>query len=437
LGMQGLGQISGNPYLQPFNTSAMDKYGKQIGGYQSDISSLQQGMGRYDTDIARYQEQISGYEAQQQQQAEAKAAAAAAKQTQIGEIQAKIDALNQGGQEEGSRGWGGRSNTASKIKEYEEQIAQIQRGDTQRSSGWGSSKDRRSTEDAGRAASDLERGMQSAQRSLSGLTSEQTRDQSEIDRLTGLMGTAQGSYEEQQGLQGQWNQNNQQMYEQAQQNAQFNPQQFEQQFGGFDMNDYLNKVGGPMMESAFSTFGNRTIPMIANSFGAMDSARSSGMYDVLGRSAGEMMQGVYGQLAPQAFAAEQSSRDRMMTAEQSQKDRQLQAAQLQMTGGLGSQQLGIQGGLGMLDYGAQQAATAQQQAQAKATADFQKWQMEQPGMDPRLAMLLGQANQPAYSYIGMPGTQSPSTASQIAAPLASMYGDTGGLAGIMDLFKQK
>jgi len=406
LGMQGLGQFSGQTYQTPFDTSSMDQFGKQIGGYESQISRLQQGMDRYAPRMEQYRERIGGYEAQQAQQAEAEAA----KQAQIAEIQANMDALGVGGDRDERRA------ADSQRRQYENQIEQLQGREL-------SGRDARRARDETQGA---ERDYSRAQKDLSRLTSEQTRDQSEIDRLTGLMGTAQTGLEGQQSLQQDWNLQQQQQQQQARQAAQFNPQQFEQQFGGFDMNDYLNRVGGPMMASAFSTFGNRTLPMIANAFGAQDSARSSGMYDVLGRSAGEMMQGIYGQLAPQAFAAEQASRDRQYGASQAQQNRQLQAAQMQMTGGLGAQQLGVQGGLGMLGYGAQQAATSQQQAQAQATADFQKWQMQQPGMDPRLSMLLAQANQPAYNYMGIAGTQTPSIMSQISGPAGKLLGNVVG-----------
>jgi len=229
---------------------------------------------------------------------------------------------------------------------------------------------------------------------------------------SGALGTAQSGY--QQGLSGS------QIPSGALGTAQSGYQQGMEGLNqpGWNYDDYMSQVGDPLSAYAQNQFQTQTIPEIANAFGAQDSARSSGMYDALGRAGAQMGLGLNAQMAPQAFGAAQDDRTR-----------QLQAAQSQMQGGLSGMGLGLQGaqtqlqgGLSGLGLGTDIASQQQALAQQDVTGEFQKWQMGLEGMDPRVQMLMNQSFTPSYSYIGMPGTQTPSMASQILPPLATLGG---------------
>ena len=444
-GMQGLASMAGSPYsappgsdafsanLLPFDTSALDQYSRQATDYQSQLSKLQGQAGKYGTQITGYEQNLATQQAAAQAKAEAdaqaKAESEAAKQTQISAIQAKIDALNEKGQ--GRSGFNSSSATNVKnrqIKDYEEQIAQIQKGDTQSgaSKGWGR-KDNEA-KDIQRAEEEAALTQQRAAKQYEQWVSGKTQAESEMERIQGLLGTTQSGLEAERTQQNTWEEQNQQSYisqVQAQEQAQAQAvESYAKSQGGqaFSMQDYMNQIGNPMMASAFGNFQNRTLPTIANAFGAQDSARSSGMYDVLGRSAGDMYQNLYGELSQGAFNAEQAARNR-----------QLQAAQYQTQAGLQGMGLGQQGaqsqvqaGMSGAQFGSDIAGQQQQLAQQNVAGELQAWQMGQPGANPLLQQLLPYLFTPASGAIGMPGTQTPSTASQILPAMAQMYGQTGG-----------
>ena len=77
-------------------------------------------------------------------------------------------------------------------------------------------------------------------------------------------------------------------------------------------------------------------------------------------------------------------------------------------------------------FGSDIAGQQQQLAQQDVAGELQAWQMGQPGANPLLQQLLPYIFTSASGAIGMPGTQTPSTASQILPAMAQMYGQTGG-----------
>ncbi len=170
---------------------------------------------------------------------------------------------------------------------------------------------------------------------------------------------------------------------------------------GMGMDDFTRQVGDPLAEWQQNQFMNRAVPDITNRFASVDSARSSGMFDALAREAGNLNLGMNAQMAPMAFGAAENDRTRM-----------LQAAQTQ-----------TQAGMSGLGFGQGVAGQQQALAQADVAGNLQKFQMGLPGGDPRLA-LLGTAftGVSGGGTVGIPGSYTPSTASQIMPSIASMYG---------------
>lgn len=171
---------------------------------------------------------------------------------------------------------------------------------------------------------------------------------------------------------------------------------------GMGMDDFTRQVGDPLAEWQQNQFMNRAVPDITNRFASMDSARSSGMFDALAREAGNMNLGMNAQMAPMAFGAAQNDRTR-----------QLQAAQIQ-----------TQAGMSGLGFGQGVAGGEQALAQADVAGNLQKFQMGLPGADPRTNQLLPYAftPRPGGAAVGIPGSYTPSLASQIMPSVANMYG---------------
>ena len=91
----------------------------------------------------------------------------------------------------------------------------------------------------------------------------------------------------------------------------------------------------------------------------------------------------------------------------------LQAAQTQ-----------TQAGMSGLGFGQGVAGGEQALAQADVAGNLQKFQMGLPGADPRTNQLLPYAftPRPGGAAVGIPGSYTPSLASQIMPSVASMYG---------------
>jgi hypothetical protein len=125
-----------------------------------------------------------------------------------------------------------------------------------------------------------------------------------------------------------------------------------------------------MMHQFTEGTGQGTLSDITSRFGALDSARSSGLGNVIGR-----------QTASFAPAAQS-----MFLANRAQ-DAGTGLAGMRLGMGVGTQQ-------DML-------------SQAQAGGQLQKWQMGLPGMDPRMNYLPLALGTPAFGNIGMPGQKSP------------------------------
>jgi len=134
--------------------------------------------------------------------------------------------------------------------------------------------------------------------------------------------------------------------------------------------------------------GPGTAEWTANRFGAMDSARSSGMGQAIGRGAAG-----FGPQSMQMF----------MQANALNRQQQLQQQQQMTQGGLAG--MGMGGDIGQMQ---------DRLAQMQRAGQFQKWQMGLPGQDPRMQNLSLSLGIPAFGNIGMPGYQTPSLFSQAA-----------------------
>lgn len=148
----------------------------------------------------------------------------------------------------------------------------------------------------------------------------------------------------------------------------------------------LQQGSQPFLQSLMSQFQGDVVPQIAGQFGALDSARSSGLGQAIGRQASQLP----GQ-AQQQF--------------------------------LGQRNLGFQQGLQGLQAGAGIAGRQDLLNQLFQQGQFQNFQMGQPGADPRTQNLSLALGIPAFGNIGFPGTQTPSIFSQLAPLLG------GALAG--------
>ena len=191
---------------------------------------------------------------------------------------------------------------------------------------------------------------------------------------------------------------------------------------------YGQGIGGPMLEpmtaetiqagaqpyydalmNQFTTgTGPGTAEWTANRFGAMDSARSSGMGQAIGRGTAG-----FGPQSMQMF----------MQANALNRQQQLQQQQQMMQGGLS--------GMGM---GGDVAQMQDRLAQMQRAGQLQKWQMGLPGQDPRMQNLSLALGIPAFGNIGMPGQQTPSFMSQIAPALGSYLGTEAGAGAANRLF---
>lgn len=171
---------------------------------------------------------------------------------------------------------------------------------------------------------------------------------------------------------------------------------------GMGMEDFMSQVGDPLAAWQQNQFMNRAVPDITNRFASMDSARSSGMNEAIAREAANMNLGLNAQMAPMAFSATESDRTRMLQAAQS----------------------ATQAGMSGMQFGQGVAGQQQALAQTDVAGNLQAWQMGLPGADPRVNQLLPYAftPRPGGAAIGIPGTTTPSTASQIMPSIASMYG---------------
>ena len=133
----------------------------------------------------------------------------------------------------------------------------------------------------------------------------------------------------------------------------------------------------PFLDAMMGQFQGQVVPEIAGQFGALDSARSSGMANVLGR-AGAQLPGM--------------AQNMFMQGRQQQ----------------------LQGGLAGLGLGGNIAQDQDRLAQLFQQGQLQNWQMGLPGADPRTRNLSLALGIPAFGNIGMPGSQEPSMFSQIA-----------------------
>lgn len=147
----------------------------------------------------------------------------------------------------------------------------------------------------------------------------------------------------------------------------------------------------PFYEAMMNQFtqgtGPGTASNIAGQFGALDSARSSGMADRMAHQIGSNI---------------------------------MPAAQQMFMQGRGQQ---LQGGLGALGAGTNLAQYQDVLAQAQRQGQLQKWQMGRAGMDPRMQYMPLALGTPAFGNMGMPGSQS-------ASPLTGMGAGMLGLGAL-------
>lgn len=157
------------------------------------------------------------------------------------------------------------------------------------------------------------------------------------------------------------------------------------QFGQPLTTQGLQQGSQPFLDSLQGQFQNQVVPQIANQFGALDSARSSGLADRLGR-AGSQLPGQ----AQQQF--------------------------------LNQRNIGFQQGLQGLQAGAGIAGRQDLLNQMFAQGQFQNFQLGQPGADPRTRNLGQALGTPAFGNFGIPGTQTPSLFSQVAPAIGPLLG---------------
>ena len=142
----------------------------------------------------------------------------------------------------------------------------------------------------------------------------------------------------------------------------------------------LQQGSQPFLQSLQNQFQQQVVPGIANQFSALDSARSSGLADRLGR-AGSQLPGQ----AQQQF--------------------------------LNQRNIGIQQGFQGFGAGGQVAGQQDFLNQLFAQGQFQNFQLGQLGADPRTRNLGTALGTPAFGNIGFPGTQTEGAFGDIAGTL--------------------
>jgi hypothetical protein len=155
----------------------------------------------------------------------------------------------------------------------------------------------------------------------------------------------------------------------------------------------LQQGSQPYLDSLMGQFQNQVVPEIAGQFGALDSARSSGMANVLGR-AGAQLPGI----AQQQFLGQRAAET-----------------------GAGFQGLG---------FGAGVAGEQDRLNQLFSQGRLQQWQMGQPGADPRMKFLPLALGMPAFGNIGLPGSQSASPLTGIGQGMMGIGMMGGTLGGV-------
>ena len=158
----------------------------------------------------------------------------------------------------------------------------------------------------------------------------------------------------------------------------------------------LQEGSQPYLDSMMGQFQNQVVPQIANQFGALDSARSSGLGQAIGRQASALPG-----MAQQQF--------------------------------LGQRQNDISSAFKGLGFGNMVAGQSEQLDQMFNQNRLQNYGYQQQGSNPLLPLLaqLGMGT-PAFSNMGMPGTQSASSLGGIGmgmAGIGAMGGTLGGAAG--------
>ena len=146
----------------------------------------------------------------------------------------------------------------------------------------------------------------------------------------------------------------------------------------------LQEGSQPYLDSMMGQFQNQVVPQIANQFGALDSARSSGLGQAIGRQASALPG-----MAQQQF--------------------------------LGQRQNDIGNSFRGLGYGNMVAGEAERLDQTFNQNRLQNYGLQQQGSNPLLPILaqLGLGT-PAFGNMGVPGTQTPSMFSQLAPALGNL-----------------